>query len=177
MKVSYSCMSNIDSIIKSHNSTIMKSQEGPQVPKKTCNCRNSSKCPLEGECLASSIVYKATVCSENETKSYIGLVEGDFKRRWNNHRQSFRRLEYENSTTLSSYVWSLRDRGCDFSVKLEIMKRMNPYVGGASKCNLCLSEKLLILESDRKSLLNERSEILSKCRHKSKFLLCNLPNG
>jgi len=34
MKVSYSCMSNIDSIIKSHNSTIMNSQEGPQVPKK-----------------------------------------------------------------------------------------------------------------------------------------------
>ena len=178
MKVSYSCMSNIDSIIKGHNSAIMRSDdEKTDEPKKLCNCRNPSKCPLDGECLASSVVYKATVCSEKEKKSYVGLVEGDFKRRWNNHNQSFRRCEYEKSTTLSSYVWSLRDRGCDFDMKWEILKRTNPYVCGAARCNLCMAEKVMILESDRGMLLNERSEILSKCRHKSKFLLCNLENG
>ena len=117
------------------------------------------------------------MCSEKEKKSYVGLVEGDFKRRWNNHNQSFRRSEYEKSTTLSSYVWSLRDRGCDFSMKWEILKRSNPYVCGAARCSLCMAEKVMILESDKRMLLNERSEILSKCRHKSKFLLCNLENG
>ena len=129
---------------------------------------------LSMECLSSSLVYKATVTHEKEKKCYVGLVEGDFKRRYNNHKTSFERPEYEKSTTLSSYVWSLRDRGCDYNLEWEIMKRTRPYVCGASRCDLCTTEKLIILEGDRKAMLNERSEILSKCRHKSKFLLCNL---
>ena len=44
-------------------------------------------------------------------------------------------------------------------------------VGG--KCDVCLSEKLLILRSKDPHLLNKRSELMSRCPHKRKFRLCN----
>ena len=140
---------------------IMNAKNETSEQRRSCNCRKSSNCPLNGECLSSSLVYKATVTHEKEKKCYVGLVEGDFKRRYNNHKTSFERPEYEKSTTLSSYVWSLRDRGCDYNLEWEIMKRTRPYVCGASRCDLCTTEKLIILEGDRKAMLNERSEILS----------------
>ena len=174
MKISYSCMSNVDSIIKAHDCKIMKPVDETTTNQNTCNCRKPKNCPLNGECLSRSLIYKATVTSEKEEKFYVGLVEGDFKKRWNNHNQSFKSPVHGHSTSLSSYIWSLRDRGCDYNIRWEIMKRTNPYECGAAKCNLCMEEKLVILESDKTKMLNERSELLSKCRHKSKFLLCNL---
>ena len=38
-------------------------------------------------------------------------------------------------------------------------------------CNLCLSEKLQIFRADPNKLLNKRSELVSKCGHRSKFKL------
>ena len=42
---------------------------------------------------------------------------------------------------------------------------------GAKRCNLCLAEKLAILQADQRTLLNKRSEFVSKCRHRNKFKL------
>ena len=44
------------------------------------------------------------------------------------------------------------------------------YKNGQRTCNLCLTEKLFIIKCRDKHLLNSRSEIISKCRHKRKFL-------
>ena len=42
------------------------------------------------------------------------------------------------------------------------------------RCLLCLTEKLSIISfENQKDLLNNRSELLSKCRHQNKFLLSN----
>ena len=44
-----------------------------------------------------------------------------------------------------------------------------------SYCKLCLTEKFHIIESlDDKSLLNKKSEIVSKYTHQIKFLFSNL---
>ena len=90
---------------------------------------------------------------------------------------SFRKPRYEHKTTLSTYIWSVRDSGEDPKIEWSIMKKSNPYIGGASTCILCALEKITILEGDRKKMLNERSEILNRCRHRSKFLLKNFENG
>ena len=45
------------------------------------------------------------------------------------------------------------------------------YTSGAKRCNLCLAEKLAILQADQRTLLNKRSEFVSKCRHRNKFKL------
>ena len=39
------------------------------------------------------------------------------------------------------------------------------------QCHLCLSEKLAILLAKPDTLLNKRSELVAKCRHRNKFKL------
>ena len=108
IKVGYSCMKNMKSIMKSHNSAILK-KHTLKKPAKTCNCRNKVTCPLRGKCLANGVVYKATVSSHGtESKSYIGLSGGDFKSRYNNHNKSFRHQKHEKETALSKYIWELK---------------------------------------------------------------------
>ena len=54
---------------------------------------------------------------------------------------------------------------------LLIIKRARAYKGNPSRCNLCLSEKLCILTSQNFSLLNKKSELVTKCRHENKFFV------
>ena len=67
------------------------------INEKTCNCRAESKCPLDGKCLTTSIVYKAeiTPTDTQETKEYIGITAGPFKERYNNHKKSLLRFPVE----------------------------------------------------------------------------------
>ena len=37
--------------------------------KKYCNCRNKSKCPLDGKSLVQCIVYESTVSTTNQTNT------------------------------------------------------------------------------------------------------------
>ena len=64
VKVSYSCMNNISSILSTHNKNILN-------PKQTsfgCNCRNKDNCPLDDECLTPNIIYRANIATDNEYK-------------------------------------------------------------------------------------------------------------
>ena len=72
-------------------------------------------------------------------------------------------------TELSKHVWELKNKERDFSIKWSILKRVSPRTAGRSECNLCLEEKLCILESDSALTLNKRSELFSKCRHRYMF--------
>ncbi|KAJ8047250.1 hypothetical protein HOLleu_06211 [Holothuria leucospilota] len=74
--ISYSCMQNIGSIIKSHNRKII---EKSTEPTKDCNCRKPEECPMNGKCLSSQVVYNATVTSGNTSTSHVGLAGGTFK--------------------------------------------------------------------------------------------------
>ena len=58
------------------------------------------------------------------------------------------------------------------SMNWSIVDRAVPYKNGTKKCNLCLTEKYHVIMSPSE-LLNERSELVSKCRHENKFYLCN----
>ena len=116
VKLSYCCMSNIGNLIQAHNSRVL--QEPLQEQKKQCNCRVSADCPLEGECLTSCVVYQATATTEDDNKVYYGLVEGDFKGRYQNHIKSFNHRRYEHDTELSAaQLWKLKDLGKEYSLK------------------------------------------------------------
>ena len=54
LKLSYSCMQNVQQIIKGHNQTVLKNSAQPiqDQARRTCNCRKKEECPLEGNCLA-----------------------------------------------------------------------------------------------------------------------------
>ena len=47
-----------------------------------------------------------------------------------------------------------------------IAAKTSPYQPGAKSCNLCLAEKLAILQSNPATTLNKRSELNNKCRTK-----------
>ena len=72
LKLSYSCMENVETIIKRHNAKVLKSGSIP-VSEKKCNCRD--ECSMPGNCRSKCIVYKAEVTSENtDKKVYYGVV-------------------------------------------------------------------------------------------------------
>ena len=171
LKISYSCMPNMASIIRASNQKLLNDSR----PEKSCNCRVKSACPLEGRCQTESLVYRAQVTSlqSNITKDYIGLSEPPFKLRYANHLTSFRHAKYENSTELSKHVWALKQREEDFDVTWSIVEKARACSSGSRKCGLCLAEKARILSTDPSRRLNKRCEIVSKCRHCNKFSLSN----
>ena len=76
-----------------------------------------------------------------------------------------------NSTTLSTYVWALKDAGKEYEIKWKVIAKTGKYTPDAIYCDVCLTEKTYILLADPKESLNVRSEILNKCRHMAKFTL------
>ena len=112
---------------------------------------------------------KPVTTTTGDTKTYIGMTEHEFKTRYNNHKLSFRDRKHSHSTVLSKHIWDLKDSNTDYQINWRIIKRANAYRGNPSRCNLCLSEKLCILSACDISLLNKKSELVSKCRHENKF--------
>ena len=169
VKISYSCMPNMATLIKSHNKTILNPQQRNQVA--GCNCRTPANCPLDGNCLAGSLTYSATVTARAEERIYYGSTMGPFKDRYYGHQHTFRHRSKRKATELSKLVWELQDAGIPYTMKWDIVTRAQPYVGGSKRCDLCLSEKLIIARSTHAGMINSRSEIVSKCRHMNRYIL------
>ena len=165
-------MNNINTIINANNQKIKNKQ--PAILKE-CNCIKRNECPLQNKCLTSNIVYKATISSNYpnyKNKTYIGISETKFKLRYANHKKSFNHTKYKNDSELSVEYWKLKEINANPNKTFSILKRCPP-TKPSSKCYLCLNEKLFILESKNEHLLNKRGELVTKCRHKNKFKLCN----
>ena len=170
IKLSYSCMPNMKSMINKQNTSRLNNSDN-KVDAKQCNCRSDKNCPLNGKCCRNSVVYKASLKTDETDKFYYGSCETSFKLRYNNHNQSFKDSRKINSTELSKAVWKLKQSGLSPEIRWKIVQHATPYQCGSKTCNLCLSEKLQIFQADPNKLLNKRSELVSKCRHRSKFKL------
>ena len=131
-------------------------------------------CPLNGECLTQCLVYKATSATSHNSFVYYGTSDGGFKTWYNNHRKSFRQRESMNETELSKHAWNLKDNGLDNNLSWEIYRKASPHQCNSKRCDLCLSEKVSIIYADSDTLLNKRTELISKCRHRNEFLLANV---
>ena len=57
IKISYSCMRNISSMIASRNKSILR----PAAEEYGCNRRNKDSCPLQNQCLTPKVIYETTV--------------------------------------------------------------------------------------------------------------------
>ena len=168
-------MPNIRSEINSHNKKILQSK--PTEPQKLCNCLIREDCPMNGLCLTSNILYQATItCSDSKYKQkrYTGICETTFKRRYANHKKSFNLVNSKNGTTLSIECWNLKQKQQTPKLTQEIKGQYKAYNPTLKKCNLCLNEKLAIVDDPDKHLLKKRSEVISQCRHRNKFKLVNL---
>ena len=133
-------------------------------------------CPLDGKCLTKSIIYQASVTTNNNepTQHYIGLTDTTFKIRYNNHTSSFRNISKKHATELSKHIWHLKENNINYNIKWQIIRRANSYNTTTGTCNLCLWEKFYIIRNPNMATLNKRNELVSTCRHASKFLLSHL---
>ena len=138
----------------------------------SCDVEERPNCPLQGNCLTKSIVYKAEVTAPGTKKmSYYGLTEKTFKTRLSQHKTSFKYDRYRNATELSKYVWELKDKNIECKVSWSIRAKAYTYQGGSTHCDLCLTEKTIIALANPFTTLNSRTEIMGKCRHRAKFTL------
>ena len=96
------------------------------------------------------------------------------KFRYNNHTKSFRNRGYEHETEHSKHIWELKDNNTEFYLEWSIAAYVSPYRCGTRRCDLCLTEKYIIARAEQKNLLNKRAELISKCRHRNKYILKNL---
>ena len=131
---------------------------------------------MEGKCLTPSLIYQAEVTNDtdDDCKIYYGVCETTFKERYRNHVKDINHRKYVKSTELSKYVWSLKDEGKNPTIRWRIIKTIRSK-SKSNYCKLCLSEKLIIINSlDNPDVLNTKSELISKCRHNNKFMIKNL---
>ena len=67
-------MPNMRNIIDGHNKKVFeknKKKESKDGTTKSCNCRNSNSYPMKGQCLKESIIYQATVTTNESKETYI----------------------------------------------------------------------------------------------------------
>ena len=121
------------------------------------------KFPLNGQCQVTDIIYKSTVLSPDKpNKVYLGTAAGDFKKRFYNHRKSFKNERSANDTTLSKYIWEIKKRSNSSPTLVwSIAKKVPSYSNISKKCLLCLHEKLEMINYPRPvELFNKRSELI-----------------
>ena len=164
-------MDNVSKIINAHNKSII--QKANFNTTTNCNCRKKIDCPLQGNCLIKPIVYQATVTTTQDTKTYIGVSDTEFKKRWYNHKSSFKHEHKKKDTELSKYIWYLKENQFEYDIKWSVLKQASSYSNITKRCQLCTWEKYYIITANKSTLLNSRSELISKCRHSNKFLLAN----
>ena len=165
-------MSSIKSAINSHNRKIFHLSVNSQS--RTCNCIKKTDCPLQEKCLSENTLYQADISSENfQTKIYYGISETKFKTRFSNHKKSFNHEKHKNDTQLSNELWNIKASKEEPVLVWKILGQYQPYNVNTKRCLLCLNEKLQIAIYRGNIMLNKRTEIISKCRHRNKYALAS----
>ena len=177
LKISYSCMSNMKTLILSHNKKVLdnfnrKRKMEESANDSMCNCRVKEECPLKGECKVEGIVYQADISSDLGDKIYIGSTGQSFKKRYYGHVRSF---NHRNSmvTTLSRFYWeNIDNNGKKPEIKWKVLRKIKNAKTNGKLCNICNQERMEIAKANRKKILNRRSEVGVSCPHfKSSFFI------
>ena len=138
IKISYSCMPYMASIIKSHNAKLTKPASGNSVShtsEATCNCWNKDHCPLNDNCTKSCVVYQATIMLGKQSNMYFRSCSTTFKARFNNHTSSFRHRSKAASTELSKHIWKLKDSNHPYNITWNEVKHTTLFHSGAKACS------------------------------------------
>ena len=145
LKLSYSCMPNIQNIISSHNKLV----------------------------ITKATQHNTTTHSACRMRMQLLQKKGTSKTRYLNHTSSFQNEKRKHGTELSKHIWPLKQSNSQHSIRWKIIKKCQPYSNRTKRCNLCLYEKFIIYCHRELSSLNKRNELISICRHRKKHLLCN----
>ena len=141
---------------------------------RTCNCINKTNCPLQEKYLSKNTLYQAYISSENlKKKIFYGISETKLKTRYSNHKKSFNHEKYKNDTQLSDELWKTKVSKEEQVSVWKILGQYQPDNVNTKQCLLCLNEKLQIATYWGNNMLNKRTEIISKFRHRNKYTLAS----
>ena len=108
-------------------------------------------------------------------REYIGCTKNIFKLRWNGHNSDCRYIGKRTKSTSTDYIWSLKEKNIIYSQTWKIEVSTKAYCPEMGVCDTCLSEKYMIMKNHKtRKLVNKRTEILAKCRHRAPFLLSSV---
>ena len=120
-------------------------------------------------------MYQADVSNnwDNERRVYLGVSKTTFKEDMETIRESEHEI-YCNTTELSKYVWELKRNNKDAIITWNIARKV--YGNRKSNlCRLCLIKKFLMIKfPNQDTLLNKRSQFISKFRHENKLFIVNM---
>ena len=128
VKLSYSSMPSIKRIISNINNAKLNSEQNnvdsSENQVKACTkqgiCKNG--CIVNGRCMETDVIYKATVTEESMNESvYIGETAETLKKRCGGHYTSFNHVAYKNETTLAKHIWDLQNKNITYQINWEIL--------------------------------------------------------
>ena len=135
-------MNDVSSILSTNNENILS----PPKIYFGSNCRNENNCPLDGESLTPSIIYRAYITTEYDHKFYYGTSEATFKHRHSNHTRDFKYVKCNIQKTIIIQIKNsnLKNK-INYSIKWSLAsKRYGCAYSLSSK--LCLMEKNWIIK-------------------------------
>ena len=110
----------------------------------------------------------ATVKTETNTSSYVGMTGNNFKTMYYNHLMFFNNIRYRNETELSKHLWKLKEKEVQHTITWEKLRQSNTCLRRSWLCYLCLEEKVesLLRQAKLSTQINRRFEV-STCRNVS----------
>ena len=116
VKVSYSRMNNVRSIITNHNTRIIRKNKTQVISADNCNCRNKEACPLQNKCMNKDIVYRqpSAQATQRENIQRLRAIRGA-------HRGIASKLLKEADKILASTSTTTLDDG--LKTKLNTLKQ------------------------------------------------------
>ena len=144
-------------IYKGHNSKITSA---PCNQLTLYNCRVKEECLMDSKYQTMEAVYHRRATWPEPRKVYFGLAEGKWKNRCYNHKKSFNHKRYSHETSLSSYVWHLKET-LDVTLKLKwsvVRYTTLPQKFQKSALNVCMKNWLLLpIQDNTNFYINDRS--------------------
>ena len=89
------------------------------------------------------------------------MTENSFKERVQGHYTSFNKIAYKNDTSLSKYIWGLKNNNEGYQLSWEILEQIPKYRPGQLFCNVCIAEKNWIIAMDEDKRLNRNDECVA----------------
>ena len=150
VKCSYSCMNNMASIISSHNGKVLA--PAPEQASRTCKCTHPQNCPINGHCLTECAVYKASVSAPNNPPATITNWLRDHSNPATIVTPGHYAVKAAGGKLNYQIRLDLQDQHLDYEVQWSIAQRAAPYKCDKRRCDVCLSEKMVIALADPSTL-------------------------
>ena len=88
-------------------------------------------------------------------------------------KKTFNNIKYHTNKELSNEYWNIIPTNKTRKISWEILGTRKSYNQISKQCLPCHNEKLAIALHEDDNMLNKRSEVISKCRHRYKYILAN----